>query len=403
MKSETTGVNLKLFSLLCCLVYFTSYLTRINYAAILVEIISDLNTTNEIGSLAVTGAFITYGVGQLVSGILGDKISPRLLISGGLLCTAAVNLLMGFLHDIRIMTAIWCVNGFFQAMLWPPLVKVMAVNLKGKIYTNTVVLVSAASSAATIAVYLLSPLLIEKTDWRAVFFIAGTVAVFVSFIWYLGTIGARENVEKDENIEIRKVRIKDVASSGIVVIMMIIILQGILRDGITTWMPTYIKEVFEVGSSISILTTVVLPIFSIISVSVASRILLKVGDEIRTSSILFIVALIASSIMPSVFSRSVIICAFLMALITGCMHGINLMLISRLPIQYKKYGKISTISGVLNSCTYIGSAISTYGFAVLADRFGWEFIIVLWIVICVLGTILSLLNIKRFDAFRKDS
>lgn len=59
--------------LLCCVVYFTSYLTRHNYAAALAEIVRSMGITKEQGSFAITGMFITYGLGQLLSGWLGDR------------------------------------------------------------------------------------------------------------------------------------------------------------------------------------------------------------------------------------------------------------------------------------------------------------------------------------------
>ena len=59
-------------------------MTRTNYAAALAEIISATNVAKATAAIAVTGSFITYGVGQLISGFLGDKIAPRLLITLGL-------------------------------------------------------------------------------------------------------------------------------------------------------------------------------------------------------------------------------------------------------------------------------------------------------------------------------
>jgi len=169
------------FCFLCCLVYFTSYLTRIDYAAVLVEIIADLGITKSTASIAVTGSFITYGLGQLVSGWLGDKISPRYLIAGGLCCTSVTNLLMSVLPDITVMTVFWCFNGFFQAMLWPPLVRIMAENLDENTYSNASVSVSAAASIATIVVYLLAPVVILFSGWRTVFLICGS-AGFVTIL-----------------------------------------------------------------------------------------------------------------------------------------------------------------------------------------------------------------------------
>lgn len=77
---------------LCCIVYFTSYITRHNYAAALAEIVLDMNITKSQGSFAMTGMFITYGLGQLISGFLGDKCKPHKIIFGGLLATALCNM-----------------------------------------------------------------------------------------------------------------------------------------------------------------------------------------------------------------------------------------------------------------------------------------------------------------------
>ena len=55
------------------LVYFFSYAMRLDYSASLVALVSDLGITNTAASVAVTGSFITYGIGQVICGFIGDK------------------------------------------------------------------------------------------------------------------------------------------------------------------------------------------------------------------------------------------------------------------------------------------------------------------------------------------
>ena len=38
-----------------------------------------------------------------------------------------------------------------------------------------------------------------------------------------------------------------------------------------------------------------------------------------------------------------------------------------MPKHYAKFGIVSFVSGVLNSCTYLGAALSTYAIAVVSD------------------------------------
>ena len=92
--------------LMCCLVYFSSYLTRINYAASILAIMQDLQITKTAASMAVTGAAITYGLGQFLSGVLGDRMPPERLIFVGLLITIGCNLTVSALSDAGWMTAV---------------------------------------------------------------------------------------------------------------------------------------------------------------------------------------------------------------------------------------------------------------------------------------------------------
>lgn len=65
-----------------------------------------------------------------------------------------------------------------------------------------------------------------------------------------------------------------------------------------------------------------------------------------------------------------------------------------LPPFFAKYGNVSTASGVINSCTYIGSAISTYGIAVLTENLGWNFTIGMWSIIALMGTVICFMCIN---------
>ena len=84
------------------------------------------------------------------------------------------------------------------------------------------------------------------------------------------------------------------------------------------------------------------------------------------------------------------------------MHGVNYMLISMAPRQFRRFGRVSLVSGALNSCTYVGSAISTYGIALLSETLGWQGTSVLWAVIAGGGALLCLRISKGWQRF-KDS
>ena len=81
------------------------------------------------------------------------------------------------------------------------------------------------------------------------------------------------------------------------------------------------------------------------------------------------------------------------------MHGTNLMLIAIAPKRFKNTGKVSTYSGIMNACTYVGAAVSIYGFSAMKD---WGSTIIIWAIIAVAACLICLTAVKRWRRFRKE-
>ena len=382
-------------ALLFTVMYMISYITRINYGAVIAEMVLDTGYTKTMLSMALTGSFITYGAGQIVSGICGDFFSPKKLLSLGLGASVLMNLLIPFCKSPWLMLIVWCVNGFAQAFMWPPLVRLMTALFSEEDYKKVSVKVSLGSSIGTIIVYLVSPFFISLIGWRFVFFFSAFCGITMLTIWqFFATDVPRENVKKKETT-LTKDTVKEKKSILFFLlmggIMLSIMMQGLLRDGVTTWMPSYISETYDLGSSISILTGVVLPVFGILCFELCSFIYRKkLKNPMVCAGLFFGIGFLSSGALLFVSGSSALFSVLLSAMLTGCMHGVNLILICMIPPFFKGKGKVSTVSGVLNSCTYVGSALSTYGVALLSDRFGWSFTLSVWAGVALLGTTICL-------------
>lgn len=382
----------KKYAYLFMVLYMVSYITRINYGAIISEMVKDTGFTKELLSMALTGSFITYGAGQVISGICGDRISPKKLIFCSFFVTSAMNILIPLCQNPWQMLAVWSVNGFAQAFMWPPLIKIMLTKFNDEEYSKASVIVSWGSSLGTILIYLVSPLLIQVSGWRSVFFIAAVCGIVMAFIWQKACPDVQSEAKLEAPDKQKKAK---VFTPVLIVVMLAIVLQGMLRDGVTTWMPSYISETYNLGNSISILTGVIMPLFSVLCFQLAARLYMyKLKNPMTCAAVIFGAGTLSAALLYLITGKNAALSVLFSAMITGCMHGINLILICYIPAFYKKYGSISTISGVLNSCTYVGSAISTYGIAVLSENLGWSFTILSWIVIAALGTLACAVCIK---------
>lgn len=162
---------------LLALTYMISYITRINFGAVVSEMSEVTGFSKSMLSMSLTGSFITYGIGQILCGVLGDRISPKRMINVGLVMTICMNCLIPLCRSPYQMLGVWCVNGFAQSFMWPPIVRMMAALLEADDYKRTFTKVSWGSSIGTILIYLLSPLVIVTAGWKNTIFIWFCVAI----------------------------------------------------------------------------------------------------------------------------------------------------------------------------------------------------------------------------------
>lgn len=379
------------FVLLFSVTYFVSYITRINFGAIISEMTTATGISRELLSLSVTGNFITYGVGQIISGICGDKISPKRIVSVGLTVTVLMNFAIPLCNGPYWMLFVWCINGFAQSFMWPPLVKLMTASLTEDEYKTGCQRVGWGGSFGKMAIYLIAPLLISFWGWKSVFVFTAICGVIMIFVWERFCQDVKPKSVEKQNYVSAKGNKSIIFNPVMICIMTAIILQGMLRDGVTTWVPTYISETYNLSNVIGILTGVVLPVFSILCFAISGLLYKKTfTNPIACGGIIFLAGALSAVILSLSTGKSAAVSVLSAALLTGCMDGVNLMLISMIPPFFKKYGNVATVSGMVNSCTYVGSAISTYGIAVFSQNYGWGFTVKLWILIALFGGLMCL-------------
>lgn len=383
-------------AILFTITYMVSYITRINFGAIISEIEADTQISRTLLSTAITGSFITYGTGQIVSGICGDLFSPKKLVRLGLTISVIMNLLMPICNNSYLMLIVWCINGFAQAFMLPPIIKLMVAAFSEEYYKKMAVKISWASSYGTIIIYFIAPVLITLSGWRTVFLFSALCGIIMIFIWNKYCIDISE-IPEDKKVKKTSTltATKALFSPVIIAVMVCIILQGMLRDGVSTWMPSYIADTYNLGTAISILTGIVLPLFSVLCTQIASVLYRKkLKSPVLCSAVMFLIGTIATICIYYSSGNSVLLSVVCSSLLTGAMHGVSAMLTSMVPPFFKKYGNISTVAGILNACAYVGSGISTFGIAILSENIGWQFTLKIWCLIAVFGSLICIFSIR---------
>lgn len=394
-----------LLFVLCWIAYFTSYLGRLNYSSAMTVMIREtVLSKSQAGFISMT-YFFAYGIGQLLNGFLGDKVNPRKMIFLGLSISGAANLIMGCFADFGIMAAVWCINGYAQAMIWPPIIRIFAEMLEEKTKLRFCINIISTQALGTLASYLLSAAVIYLNGWNGVFFAAAALLIAAALLWDIkfrkiekfsmeyGIVGGTEDGIKSGSRKENQVPFLSLLTgSGILVILIPVIVHGVLKDGVTSWVPTYISETFLTSPALSILVTTVLPVINLTGAYAAQYLYRKwKKQETKTAACFFLAATVSLLCLWLFGSKSLLLTVILLSVITASMMAVNTIFVNLLPLRFERAGRVSTVSGFLNSMAYLGCAISTFTIGILVQNNGWENTILSWLGITFLALIMCIL------------
>ena len=199
-KYKSENVRAWLLIALGCIVYFSSYVMRYSYTVSMAKIIEVTSLTKSQAGVVGTALFFSYGIGQIISGFLGDKLKPGAIVFAGAVVGSLCNFVFPFCGSVELYVVVWAVNGFAQAMLWPPLVRIFSDRLSPEKCTTAIVLVTISANLASVALYLVIPQIIKALSWESVFFVCGLFSAASAVVWaaaYATII--RKNPDKAES------------------------------------------------------------------------------------------------------------------------------------------------------------------------------------------------------------
>ncbi len=362
---------------LCWAAYTAAYVGRLNYNASMVEILSQLGITKEAAGSVSSFFFLAYGAGQLINGLLCKKYNTRFSVAVALAASCIINLDMTFCHGIEPMKYLWFSNGIFQSVLWSSLIKTLSDNLADSKLSKAVMVMSTTVASGTFAAYGLSALFsFLGLSWTTIFYVSAAVVGAVAVLWFIG-MSNMEN-EKAENTVTREktkstLSLTPVFAVSLAVIIICAITNGFIKDGITTWVPSILKEEFGVPSSLSIIVTLLLPLLSIFGTSLVNMLHKKQKDENALNGIFFFAAIIlAGLILLTLNLRSVPLTLLLFGGIACLMSAVNNVITSIVPLYSRDKIDPGFSAGLLNTFCYIGSTLATSMLGKIADTKGWN-------------------------------
>lgn len=395
---EDERMQLFLFGM-CWLAYFSSYIGRLNYSSAMPAMIrSSILTTSEAGFISML-YFFAYGIGQFLNGMLADRIHPGKMIFIGVFASGILNCVMGFFPYFHSMAFFWCINGYTQAMIWPPIMRIFAEMMTEDKQMKYCVHITSTMALGTLASYLLSAVVVAVANWQYVFFAAAFWMCMAALLFKYGfkkiedfaaehgVCRKNEMADKCETRSFSTPFSKLLVNSGLLFLLVPVIVHGVLKDGVTAWVPTYISEIFSASPTISILVTTILPVINLSGAYAAQFMYQKFfrQHEVKTAAFFFSIPTGALLLLWKFGAVNMFLTAGLLAVITSAMMAVNTLFVNLLPLRFEKTGRVSTVSGFLNAMAYLGCAISTYVIGILVQYAGWSLTIFCWLMITVIA------------------
>ena len=179
--------------------YASFYMLRYNFRWAAPGIEHDFGFSHASIAKILSASYLAYGTGQLINGLLCDRIGGRVSMLIGAVGTIAMNLVFGFASfagTISTFALIWLMNGYFQSFGAPGMVKINAAWFNRTERGTFAGIFGLMIQLGQVAIGIVAPIIlagftlgtivVAKGDWRWLFrlppIVTALVAILVAFI-----------------------------------------------------------------------------------------------------------------------------------------------------------------------------------------------------------------------------
>lgn len=362
----------------CCMVYGFAYAGRYGYNANIAPIMEFYGVTRAEAGLVSTCFFFAYGAMQLVHGILCRFYPKKIVIPAALFLSAALNLTVFFQPPFAAIKYLWLVNGICQSVLWPSLVLTLGETLEPGMMKQAVLVISLATMFGTLISYGGSALFNLFAFFRGSFLLGAVLTVLIGLIWlfsYDRLTAVRYAAPPSEETTAKNSR--KALGGGLVGLLAACVLFAavcnFVKDGLSTWTPVILKERFGLGDSVSIILTLILPVFGLAGSLLALAVNRKIRDYRLMAGVFYVgLSLCLGGLLLTFRGGGVVLTLALLGVISCLAYAVNNVVTSMMPLEMRDRVNSGFLAGLMNSATYIGSTASAYGLGLIADGAGWN-------------------------------
>ena len=381
------------------LAYLISYLGRNDYSACLLEIVNSTGMTRASAGMISSSFALCNAVGQLISSMIVNKISPIKLISAEIFTVAVINLLFPTSENLYIMMLLWGMNGVMQATLLCGITRIFSETMEEPWLSRGAVSLNTIGAVGGMINYLLCPLLIRFFRWQIVFFTISTMLFILGIVWCVVMPKLTSDKKKDGSVKKilvegrSKSLLEILLSKGAFFALLAVFVIGSLRESVSLWIPSYLNENFQLSVTLSTAVTAVVPMLQICGALLAGRIGSKMKNLFLPSMMAFTISMTCFILIRAIGTATIAAVVILFVINAISMTAALTFLLSLYPIRCMDRKNIAKLVGVLNFCVHLGDFAASTGFGWLSTVGGWGWTFSVMALLAFSAVLISLIGI----------
>jgi len=358
--------------------YATYYFGKVNLSIVVPALLATYKDLDMYSvGLVSSGFFFAYAIGQFLHGQISERFNPFTYIAVGLICSAGMNLILGFSAGFFIILFIGeILDGGFQAMGWSSIVRANAeIQKSAKDRERTSTILGTSYQAGNSIAWLISAFSVGTWGWKAGFFVA-SFFLLVRGITLLMTKPKMEFKPK----QVMKSQIKATLSFPIIMSGVSLCLLNMVRYGVITWIPLYffIQGNFKVGDMGKVgLKVFLIPIFGILGTLVYNKI--KINKDVTS---IFFLGLLGVSFVVFPFTSGTL-ATFVLLIGSFFLYGPHVFLVATCPSRFKDQNVVAASTGFIDGMGYIGTVLIGIIVPYLVDigKQSWHYVFIFWAIL----------------------
>jgi MFS transporter, Spinster family, sphingosine-1-phosphate transporter len=235
--------------------YFLNYCDRQAVFSMFPSLKIDLGMTDQ--QLGLTGAFFlwVYAFGCPVAGVIGDRVSKRLLVVLSLIIWSLVTVATGLARSAEEMLALRAAMGISESLFMPTAIALTASAFAPSLRSRTIAILTTAQIAGTVGGSWFGGWMADLGLWRFAFFALGAVGLVYAFPYFLflRSIKAEDSIDPAEEHRPKVGIVKCLlAIIAIPTYQVLCVAFPVFVFGLWLlygWLPSFLRDKFELSQS----------------------------------------------------------------------------------------------------------------------------------------------------------